>query len=412
MKEKKITQTQVEEYISNRTKEDTVLFSEACLEFENNWHHEIFYDILDGRLTQCWEKGPNYGKVVFNKKGVENKKVVILSPRGSAKSQCISKNYVTRKIYQNPDIRILEVGKSESIVRKFLRTIRKNLETNERLRSIMGSLVPKSPTKWTNKEIIVDRESSRSDATVSVSGVFGSIVSKRSDLVILDDILDEDNSRTNKQKERIRFWYNNVLDPVMTPDAQLVVVGTAWFMGDLYDEFLNEKSFDIRLKLKALIYDSETGEGTDPEEFPEAMDIRETFSDKVIDEYGISAESKVLWPRVWPYDRLMEKFESDVGGKTSFYRSYLNEPVGEETQLFKDPWVSKVVERGKQYSLINSYDPEESPFGPLITAVGVDLAISKKKDSDDTAIATWGLTNNGDMVLLNLKKGKDRKSVV
>ena len=126
----------------------------------------------------------------------------------------------------------------------------------------------------------------------------------------------------------------------------------------------------------------------------------------MIKKYGISASGKVLWKKMWDYKRLMEEFRSGSGGSLAFYRAYLNEPVGEDVQVFKTKWIKRALRRGSKHTLLTNYDERECPFGQLTVAVGVDLAISKRKTSDDTAIAVWGMDDNGNFYLLDVQVGK------
>jgi len=201
------------------------------------------------------------------------------------------------------------------------------------------------------------------------------------------------------------------------------VLGTAWYQDDLYDFLWRESNFDIRLKLKALIYhlphfkDTPTGkEGKTshrvsglkyhPADYPLALNSQDVFDTVTIKRYRLveALRHGVLWPAKWDFETLMERKKNMSEG--AFNRQFLNEPGSETDKLFTEALVKRC---GKSnMSLIASYDNTSplSGYGHLIIAIGVDLAISRKATADKTAIAVWGLDERRRRIMLDLQVGR------
>lgn len=227
------------------------------LGFRNSWHHRLWYSILDDEVIQ----DPKSGLLIPNRIGKKNRFIMILAPRNHAKSTCFTVNYPLREIVINRNIRIVIVSSTGDNAEAFLREIKGHLEREDPSKlfdfvKVHGSLVPQFPEKWTNNQIIVERPSLRlKDPTVSAVGAGGSILSRRADIIICDDILNQENTRTPEQRFKVKSWFNEVLRPVLVQSetSRLIVVGTKWHDQDLYSELLEDEQFDIRLKMQAIV---------------------------------------------------------------------------------------------------------------------------------------------------------------
>lgn len=82
------------------------------------------------------------------------------------------------------------------------------------------------------------------EATVTAMGVGGPIISKHYDTIILDDIIDEENARTQEQREKMRVWYYKSLLPCLEPEGEIHILGTRYHPYDLYHTLLT--SFDTQ----------------------------------------------------------------------------------------------------------------------------------------------------------------------
>lgn len=400
-----------------------------------NWHHELFYDILENKIVQkddgllYLNKGmmADGTEVEFGKKDSSpakiNKYILATAPRFHAKSQCFTIDYPLWCLYKNPNIRIMIVSANEEIAISFNRAIMNHLENNHELIEDYGYLVPQfqDKKKWGEKAIIVSRDTMEKDPSVVAVGVGGKLISRRADIIIIDDLIDIESARTKRARAKTREWYENVLVPILEDDGRLVIAGTVWYKDDIYDTLQAEGGFDIRMKLKALLYDGsyERKDGKEVRyipykliDHPYALKAQTLFSPEVIHHYQLhkNLKSGVLWDAKWSFAKLMEKKRTANMSMSSFMRQYLNEPSSEEEKVFKEKHIKEAVLAGTNKWMVTAWDnaqPERQlGYGHLITAIGVDLAISKKERSDNSAIAVWGLTDQRKRVLLYLDYGK------
>jgi len=380
-----------------------------------NWHHRLFYDILDNKVTQNKE-----GKMCLNTQKKINKNILNLAPRFHAKSQCYTMDYPLYRIYKNPNIRIIIVSANEEIAVSFNRAIMNQLENNRDLHKKFGRLVPFTPKRWGERAMIVERESNEKDPTLVAIGVGGKLISRRADIIICDDIIDLDTARTKQARAKTKEWFENVLLPILEDDGQLIVAGTVWYKDDIYDYLWKESNFDVRLKLKALIY-NEKYMRTEPgkeqmkylpyklTEFPLALRAQDVFDEDIMKRYELykNLMNGTLWTAKWDFTKLMEKKKNMTEG--AFMRQYLNEPGSEEERLFKEKMLNSASANGSMKTLVRSWDnsnPFFKDYGHLVVAIGVDLAISKKSTADNSAIAVWGMDDRRNRYLLWLDFGR------
>ncbi|MFH1421744.1 MAG: terminase family protein [Planctomycetota bacterium] len=167
---------------------------------------------------------------------VQHKESLILAPRGHGKSTVCTVCYSIWSILQLPDIRILIVSNTAAQAESFLREIRTQLTQNDKLIAFFGSYLG---PRWTQEEIIVSkRRKIAKEATITAMGVGGPIISKHYDMIILDDIVDEDNARTEEQRNKIKVWYYKSLLPCLEPDGEIHVLGTRYHPYDLYNTLM------------------------------------------------------------------------------------------------------------------------------------------------------------------------------
>jgi predicted phage terminase large subunit-like protein len=343
---------------------------------------------------------------------------MMLAPRFHAKSTCFTIMYPLWKILQNPNIRIMIVSANQEIAVSFVRAIIQQLENNQDIRDEFGILVPEQPKKWGERAFIVERDTTEKDPTVVGIGVGGKLISRRADIIIIDDLIDMENARTKQARAKTQEWFENVLLPILEDDGQLIIAGTAWYEDDLYDKLWKTSKFDIRLKLKALIWnekyrDAVGKQGTmhipyNPLEFPLSQKIQDIATDEIIQRYDLYQNLKggVLWEDKWSFPKLMAKKEDMTNA--SFMRQYLNEATSDEERPFKESYLNK--SKTNRFGLVTSWDNANPPItaidGSLVVSVGVDLAISKKRDADESAIAVWGLDERRRRIFLWAEKGK------
>ncbi len=191
--------------------------------------------------------------------------------------------------------------KTASLAEEILTAIMTWIESNKEYHDVFGHLKPNQPKKWTSREIIVKRDEISKNPTLKATGLMGPITGGRSDLVICDDIIDEENVRTRLQVEKVSTWFNKVLYPTLYPWGGIIVIGTRWSYADIYAELLEKWPHDIK--------------------------------------HAIHPETKeALWPEYWSLEKL-EQRRNEIGS-IFFNCQYQNDPTGMEGELLKAAWLT------------------------------------------------------------------------
>jgi len=362
-------------------------FSREVLGFDNAEHQREWYDVLDNKALR---------------------KIALAAPRGHTKTTCFSVNYPLSRIDEDHNVRLLLVSNAAPQSEGFLREIVANIERNQAYVDYAGQLKPQKPEKWTNREIIVDRSKyDMKDPTISTVGVGGTILSKRADEIICDDLLNPENTKTQEQRAKIKEWFFQVLLPVLAPGGRVIFVGTVWQNNDLLSEILEDPMWDYRKKFKAVIDEPAHPElweewyakrfaGTPESQAAAAAFLRE--NDAAMHE-GVH----VLWPKVFPYEVL---YPLKRANRVAFEKAYQNNIVSREDQKFKEEWLERAKERGANLRLVHTLSQDQRKEFKIVTA-GNDLAAGEKEQDDDNALLTLGLRRLDDMVqVLSLDRGK------
>lgn len=371
-------------------KNDFGFFTEEVLGFTNAPHQDEWCAVLNNRRL---------------------KKIVEAAPRGHSKTTEFSINYPLWEIAREPNVRILLVSAAEVQSQSFLREIKGRIERDQSYVDFAGQLKPKTPEKWTDREIILQRSrTDLKDPTISTVSVEGTILAKRADIIICDDILNFENTRTPEQRAKLREWFFTVLLPVLEPNGRLIVVGTIWQVQDLMMEFLADPMFDHRRRYQAIISD------------PPRQDLWQTWCNILVSEaedridradaylaehYDAMHEgAQVLWPARLSYAQLYMLRYSDG---YSFARAYQNDPASRPNQKIKNEWIATALQKGANLKL---QDQPHSEYVD-ITTMGLDLAISLESTADDTCLLTldllrfdWGDLKAGTYIVRQIKRGK------
>lgn len=258
-----------------------------------------------------------------------------LWPRGHFKSTVFTVAYSIWRLVREPNLRILIANARLDNSKAFLREIKSHFERNDKLRAIAGHQVTKD-SKWTETEIIIKgRRKNLKEPSIQVAGVGQSMVSQHYDLIIMDDIVNNENTSTQEQIQKTIDWYRLSIS-LLEPDGQTIIVGTRYHYADLYGFLLANNRGEFRVELHSCY--KEDGTPIFPSRFTkEHLD-------------GVR------------YDQ----------GSYIFSCQYLNEPTDEETAKFKKSWV-------------RYYDDKDLEGKQLYTTYTVDRAYSLAKTADFTA---------------------------
>lgn len=283
----------------------------------------------------------------------------------SAKSQNLSVGRVLYELGRNPNTRVVIVSNTIGQAQKLVKSISGYLERSTELKAVFPDLKPAAAGPWTNTQLTVERKGQPKDPSVQATGVHGSIVGARIDLLILDDVLDYENARTPGRRDDLWDWVHSTLFGRLTADARVISVGNAYHRDDLLH----------RLERNPLWH---------------------TVRFPVLDEQGGSS-----WPERWPIERISQKREEL--GPLEFARQMLCQARDDAESRFKREWIDLALERGNGRALQHAI--ATIPHGCAIYT-GVDLAVQQHASADLTAFTTIMVHPNGDREIINVESGR------
>jgi predicted phage terminase large subunit-like protein len=167
------------------------------------------------------------------------------------------------------------------------------------------------------------------DATLRAGSLLSLKPGARADMLVCDDLVGPDENANAAQRAKALERYLAVIEPMLTPDAWVLFLGTRWHEDDLY-RALMDRGVPFFL------------------------------------ERALGDDGTALWPERWPAERLLDK--RTRMGSALFDLQYQNDPTGMGGNIFRRDWFQTV---------------DRVPAGAR--RVGVDLAITANQRSDYTA---------------------------
>ncbi len=272
----------------------------------------------------------------------------LLSPRGSAKSTVIGMLVawlIGRHAEKKKLLRTLYVSYNVDVARNKSAAI-KNLICNKEYQEIFPT-VRLSKHRTSDELWSIDFEFAEIDIrgedafTIACAGLKGTITSKRSSLIIVDDAIKSAAAIANPDIRReMEANWNNVIVPTMFQGARAIALGTRFHFDDLFTTTFCEKRGWKVITQGALSYDD-------------------------------SGNPKSYWPKMWSIKYLLKLQAED---RTSFSYQYLNRPI-KTTELGISP---ELFVKGE---VPDDYD---------IVGVGIDLSAGMSERNDWTVFTLAG----------------------
>ena len=342
-------------------------------------------DILTTEVLGYYIK-PFHRKIMKHQYG--RKKSITLAPRDSGKSTICDFTKIIFEILRNPNIRIGLISNTQTQAEGFLKEIKNHLQGNATLIEIFGEQIG---AKWDTKEILVKGKNSKhKDSTVSCIGVGSALIGKHFDMIIMDDAVTEESSRTELQRERQRVWFYQSLKPTLQPDAEIHIIGTRYHYLDLYahfmgftevegagefkDDFLRIRALEKKVDKSKPIYDEDGNHKKD--------EGGEYLYETILDENGDEILES-YFPFKFSVEFLLNLKTSM--GTIIFNAQYQNDTAAMRGVIFKNEYFRYYVEAPKK----------------LVKYQGCDLAVGQKDTANKFAHVTIGLDDQKNIYILD-----------
>jgi phage uncharacterized protein (putative large terminase), C-terminal domain len=332
-------------------------------------------------LDDLWMKGVLKGIVPVDREAASQvnrlpgSRQAIAAPRGHAKSTNVTfKDTIHAALYEYKRYPLI-LSDSSDQAEGFLELIREEFEDNEAIREDFGDLRGKV---WRN-DVLVTSTGVKIEAIGSGKKVRGRKHKNwRPDLIVLDDIENDENVRTQEQRRKLADWFFKAVSKAGDTYTDIFYIGTILHYDSLLANILRNPGYQTR-KYKAVLsfsprkdlWDEWEAILTDLDNENREKDAFAYFEARRDD---MLAGTKVLWEaKLSYYDLMVMKV---VEGEASFNSEEQNEPINPEDCLFNEEW-------------FDYFNPYAVNFAEGFTFYGwVDPSLGKRKKSDFSAIIT------------------------
>lgn len=304
--------------------------------------------------------------------------VAIAAPRSHAKSTSITFSYLLAAVLFKQAQFVILVSDTETQASLFLGDIKQELIDNEDLINLFGI---KQFVKLSETDIIVEMDDGHrfriiaKGAEQKLRGLKWN--NKRPDLILCDDLENDEVVQNQERREKFRRWFYGALLPVKSERGKIVIVGTILHMDSLLERLMPVLSAPTTIN-------DELKQTSTKKGLWNAVKYRAHNEDF----------SKILWEDRFSKERLKEIRDGYLfqGMPDLYSQEYLNYPIDESTSYF----------RRDDFIAFNQDDYE----GKVSYYTGVDFAISTREKSDYTVIATVGVTQTGDLLVTDIRRGR------
>lgn len=316
---------------------------------------------------------------------------------------------------------------------KFVTAIKTIVEESRELRLVFPELKPTEHSReaWTRKSIVVQRPIGMKDPTlIGLSEQTGIAGFRASDMMV-DDVLDQHNTRTKEGREKMWRQHADVLmhrgdQGERAPDVRFIVTNTAWNQDDYLHRLMDDDPQKWGVGWPALLIDvfgnvfvhNVPTTTWDPAALHPARsnldgagriinDVGPFRIRAADEEYGRATgddpeNCPLWWPR-WDHATI-RKLEDNMSAM-DFNQAYRLACRTEETARCKTEWLDAALKRGRDeghHRMV--YATADHPYrtgNPVV--IGVDLAFGVGQDHDQTSIGAWEFLPNGDAKLLRIR---------
>ena len=269
-------------------------------------------------------------------------RVALASPRGHAKSTIVSVFYpIWLALFQKrQDICIISA--SETLAVEWLRKIKREFETNQKIIAFFGNL---KSSKWSETHIVLNNEKR---VNIRARGAGGQIRGFRPDCVICDDIETDETVESEEQRKKLKEWLFKACLNTLLPEGQFIIIGTLIHPLCVLSDLLLMDNDWTKRKYQA-------------------------YRD------GRQEEGCELWADLWSHKRL-QKRKKEIGS-WAFASEYMNNPVADETAPIKENQIRYWKKLPEQYSCVIAVDPayseDETADYKVASVVAIDQQMNR-----------------------------------
>lgn len=262
---------------------------------------------------------------------------------------------------RNPHLHIGYVSNTATLAQNASLAVRDTIASSPEHHQVFPDSIPNRTKVWSVEEWFLSRpQISDKNPTFTAVGIQGSIIGKRFDLIILDDVCDENNMATEIQREKVRTYLAKTVFSRLTPGGGICSIMTRWHEDDAMRLLKDDGTFNI-VHMPAIGF----------WEMWEGQELSDTIRD-----------GSALWESYFPKTKLLQIRRRDPKTFDLMYQGL------------------ESIEGGQYYSpkYWNYYDDPPLRHDMVSIIQTVDPAFGED-GSDYTVIATWCATQTGAYLL-------------
>lgn len=383
----------------HRAEQDVAYFTYAYLSDKDNPNNDdnIIRHAPDGTQHDPFEKLAPIHREFFDLCDFVNHvkrdaRLGIAAARGHNKSGTFSNAFPLHQLVFRKRKYILVVTETDTLSKKLIGWVNKQLKYNDLLRQDFGELLheKQSMNEKDNEEVFITSENSIVEASSSGKRLRGSRHGAlRPDLVIIDDASSQHNENTKESREKMLHWFNTEVVPLGARGTAIVLVGTMVSATGLLNHVLKRKDF------KASFHGAVNSEPTYPEVWEKYCETyaKSEEMDEVDEFYEANKEQledgvEVAWPWRWSYRQLMH--EKVNMGTRAYNSEYRNLAFSEDEQFFFPDAYAKYHYRIENDKTFVQYEDLLIPVDELTISGFWDIALGKNSRSCYNAVITVG----------------------
>ena len=296
----------------------------------------------------------------------EHSRLILWGCVESGKTSQLAIGRTLWRLGRDPNIRIAIVSSAQkNQSSKIVANLQTYIEKSRDLQAVFPGLRP--GRLWTTTSFTVDRTVLSKDPTVQATSVeTGSLTGSRIDLMIIDDVLNHDNTRTATGRAKItQSLASSTFMGRLTADSQVLFLGNAFHPDDAMHEYAKNESWHFA-------------------KFP------------VADSAG-----NLAWSERWPQARIDQKrgeMHPDEVARQLFCIAR-----DDSAGRFKRAWIHQCMDRGAGKKIAHSLHSLPPGYACF---TGVDLGVRKKAGSDLTCLFTIVVHPNEDREVICCETGR------
>lgn len=307
----------------------------------------------------------------------DNDRAILFAPVEHAKTQHVAVGRILWELGTNPNKRLAIISLTqERHADKIIGQIRRHIESNPRVHRVFPELRQSEDLHdpWGQSRLVVKRDTNAKDPSVQGLGIYGPINGSRLDGIVLDDILNFENTRTKEQIAKLIDWLDSEVFTRVTEGGWIHWIGTPWTPLDPMHAIAKRPGWESRRYSAVLNPDDDMGAW------------------------------RPMWPEQFSGARLRKIYEGTT--PLNFARKYLCQVRMDASSRFQQSWIDTALHHGRGMSLTRRH-----PVGPSGRALrcytGVDLGVGQKESNDLTVLFTVAVEEGtGRKRVLDIQSGR------